>query len=512
MFQKRPKAEQTILLSIVSSLVSLLTALAEAQDDILVSIAGNAAITKFLFILASAELTGDADIAALRSDVLACLMILSEDNQELANKIVNANPQTYETLLVLRKEANGDGVLACGVLHNVFASLEDVNADDSTLVPTLSKALDSFQPGQVANGTGWSSPVEYQQLALEILASIGTSLNESAGESEAPKEAKAGAKDDEDMDDADGAPSDHEGADEGAEDDEDDEMDQDELEADMEMVTGADSEDEPPNIDDLPILKALLQTALPSIIRVASIAPTNDDDIKLQNHALSALNNITWSVSLLDFADAQNASIQRAWTPIGQKLWTEVVAPILASDTADVELATNVTSLAWAVARSLRGSSTPLKADEHRKFISLYQATKGAPSTQTDDPFQALGVKCIGVLGQLALSPSPIPLNREIGTFLVTLLAGLPSAPTADAVEALNQVFDIYGDEEFEYDKEVFWKDNFLKHLEGVLPKAKAMVKTIDKRTQTELRTRAEEAALNLSRFLAYKRKNKPQK
>ncbi|CAM1511508.1 Fc.00g090210.m01.CDS01 [Cosmosporella sp. VM-42] len=513
-FQKSPKAEQKVVLSIVSSLVSLLTALAEAQDDILLAIAGNATITNLLFLLSSHKLADHGDVVALRSDALACLMILCEDNPELAGKIVSKDPQTYESLLVLRKEVNSDGVLACGVLHNLFMSLQGqetaLDADDSYIIPTLSKALACFQPGQTTNGAGWSNPVECQQLALEILASIGSDLNASADGPEPPKDAeKAPKEDDEDMDDAD-ADADEVGEVEGEEEDEDDEMDQDEMEADMDMVTGADENDETPSLDDDPILKSLIQAALPELIRIATTSPTNDAALRLQALALSALNNIAWGVSLLDFEDSHNASIQRAWTPVGQELWAQVIAPILASDTADVNLASSVTSLAWAVARGLRGSSSPLKADEHRKFITLYQATKGTLPQNQEDPFQALGVKCIGVLGQLALSPCPTPLNREIGTFLITLLAALPNTPTADAVEALNQLFDIYGNEEFDYDKEVFWKDNFLKHMEEVVPKAKAMVKTIDKRAQGELRLRADEAVLNLNRFLAYKRKNKP--
>ena len=82
--------------------------------------------------------------------------------------------------------------------------------------------------------------------------------------------------------------------------------------------------------------------------------------------------------------------------------------------------------------------------------------------------------------------------------------------PAADAVEALNQLFDIYGDETKEWDKLVFWKDNFLQHLEEAAPRVKAMVKMVDKRKTTELRVRAEEANLNLSRFIQYKQKHRP--
>ncbi|KAK2675796.1 Armadillo-like helical [Fusarium oxysporum f. sp. vasinfectum] len=487
-FQKRSKPEQATILSIASSLISLLTALAEAQDDILEAISRNTTITRFLLLLTSDELASSPDIVSLRSDALACLMILCEDNEELSDKVVNSKEyRTYGTLLSLRKTANSDGVLACGVLHNLFSSLDGqdiaLGADNSLLIPTLSQALKTFEPGQMTDAVGWANPVEYQQLALEILASIGTTLNTSA-EAEPQKEEKPEVKDDEEMGDADEEISDGE---EGGEED-DDEMDDDELEADMEMVTGADRNEEDSNIDDLPILKTLIDNALPELIR----------------HALSALNNIAWSVSLIDFSDLHNAPIQNAWDPVGRALWTQVIAPILATDTADIDLATHVTSLAW-------GPNTPF-ADEHCRFIALYQATKGSPAAQNlEDPFQSLSVKCIGVLGQLALDPAPIDRNHDIGTFLITLLASLPETPTADAVEALNQVFDIYADESYSYDKEVFWNNNFLKHLDETVPKVRTMIKSIDKRANSELRLRADEAVLNLNRFLTYKRKNKPQ-
>ncbi|KAJ4270245.1 hypothetical protein NW762_001921 [Fusarium torreyae] len=512
-FQKRSQPEQAAILSIASSLISLLTALAEAQDEILEAISRNATITRLLFLLTSDELASNPEIVSLRSDALACLMILCEDNEQLSDKVVATKEhRTYGTLLSLRKTANGDGVLACGVLHNLFSSLEGqdiaLGADNSLLIPTLSQALKSFEPGQKSDAVGWANPIEYQQLALEILASIGTTLNTSA-EAGPQKEEKPEANDDEEMGDADGEASD--GEEEGPEED-DDEMDDDELEADMEMVTGADRNEEDSNIDDLPVLKTLIDNALPELIRIASLSPSDDISLRLQGHALSALNNIAWSVSLIDFSDAQNAPIQNAWDPVGRALWDQVIAPILDTDTADIDLATHVTSLAWGVARSLRGRPNTPFTDEHRRFIALYQATKGSPAAEnSEDPFQSLSVKCIGVLGQLALEPAPVERNRDIGTFLITLLAGLPDTPTADAVEALNQVFDVYADESYSYDKDVFWKNNFLKHLDETLPKARTMIKTIDKRASSELRLRGDEAVLNLNRFLTYKRKNKSQ-
>lgn len=533
-FVKLPKAEKGFISSIAASLVSLLMALAEAEDEILESISNNSIITSLLFSLITYTSQDDEDpISPIRGDAMASLMVLSEDNTNLA-KYITSTPNSiacYETLISLKDDVSGDGVLACTILHNIYASLLEVKnlspnidvADDSDLIPTLTKAMAGFVPGQgEANGSGWSSPSEFQQLALETIASIGTSLGVEMGGSAqlfTKKEFGSGAaavgkergdeNDDEDMDEAaSDAGDDIEGQDGDEDDDEDDEMNEDEIEADMDMVTGVDHGDD--NIDDLPTLKSLIQIAIPELIRLASLQPSDDLSLKIQGHALSALNNIAWSVSLIDFSDDSNNDILGAWTPIARALWQQVVSPILASDTADVDLATQVTSLAWAVTRALHGE-TPLQPNEHRKFVSLYQATKGAPALQDpEDPFQALGVKCVGVLGQLALNPAPTDLNREIGTFLVTLVAGLPETPAADAVEAFNQIFDIYGNEEYAYDAEVFWKSDFLKHLDGTVSKAKLMAKSVNKSQQPELRDRADEVVMNLTRFLSYKKKHKP--
>ncbi|KAL6883987.1 hypothetical protein HDV57DRAFT_516459 [Trichoderma longibrachiatum] len=526
-FAKLPKAEKGFISSIAASIVSLLTALAEASDEILEAICNNSIITNVLFTLISYTPQDEQDpIADIRGDAMACLMILSEDNADLAQKLTcTGSTACYEALVPLRNDVSGDGILACAILHNIYASLVGLKkvsprtdvADDSDLIPTLTKAIAAYVPGQdVANGSSWSSPSEYQQLALETLASIGTSLVSAMGgpQSSSRKDlGGAGAEKEEDAEDGD----DDENMDEVLSDkededdednDEDDDMDEADIEADMDMVTGADHGDD--NIDELPTLKALIQLALPELIRIATVQPSDDLALKMQGHALSALNNIAWSVSLFDLADDSNAGIKRAWTPVCRALWQQVISPTLASDTADVDLATQITSLAWAVARVLHGEA-PLQPNEHRKFISLYQATKGAPARlDPEDPFQALGVKCIGVLGQLALHPCPTDLNREVGTFLVTVIAGLPETPAADAVEAFNQLFDIYGNEEYPYDAEVFWKGGFLKHLDGAVAKAKALAKSINKSAQPELRHRADEVVMNLTRFLAYKKKHKP--
>lgn len=523
-----------------SSLVALVTALSEAQDEILEAIVGLESTVNLLALI----IAGPGSPSGVRLDALSCLLTLVEDNRQLAEFFVaDEEPKPFSALLNFQASQGAARVLACGILHNIYSVLEwfegspgNKDLSDASLVRTLSLALEDTKiEDDVPANSQWSKVTEVTQLALEILASIGTSLQESMTTSHTKVEGEWGGIDDNENDVKDDAMEDDaeqvENEDKGMDDSkagEDEDMDEDDIEdiqADMDMVTGVNDEDAqgggPSN--ELPTLRELVNTALPPIIRLANPGARNEDSAQVQSTALSTLNNVAWSVSCFDISKDENESIFKVWLPAGKSVWEGVVGPVLAANTADVELASQITSLAWAVSRTLPGGQMSLQGDEHKKFMSLYQAAKkldkkaqgganGDQETQEhdDDPFQGLGVKCIGVLGQLALGDAPVQLNREIGVFLITVLSSLPESPAADVVEALNQLFDIYGDEQRACDKEVFWNDNFLGHLQEVQPKVKALVKSIDKRSHQELRSRADEASLNLGRFIEYKKKNSP--
>lgn len=533
------KAQQRLLWDITGSLLTLLNLLALAREEILKAIIGNQTILRLLFRLASTDIAPQE----VFEEAISCLTTLSEDNLQLGQAMTNdQETHCYDVLLKLAIGTGPRAVLSCGVLHNVFSSLQWMDhspgkdgACDAILIPGLVRALEHVVSGSLATN-GSSNQTGIVQMALEILASIGTDFQDTLvkGNRPAPGAAKADEEwkgfDDEDAMDVDegsnaGADEDEAEEDEEEEGEDDDESITSEMEADMERVTGMD-DDQDSDLNDLPTLRELIRQAVPQLIRLSDIHVDSEESLAIQSHALSALNNVSWTISCLDFTGDNNANIFRAWYPAAKKIWRKTIAPILEADSADLSLATQVTSLAWAIARTLNGE-TPSDGVQHRKFISLYRASVGRVSqaaqgegssgeAQTDeDPFQGLGVKCIGVLGSLARDPAPLDVNREVGVFLMTLLSGDDAAhnkapPAADVIEALNQLFDMYGDEDVPCDREVFWKDGFLKHLEEFLPKWKATVKGIDKRAQGELRTRADEALLNLGRFVQYKKKHVP--
>ena len=422
-------------------------------------------------------------------------------------------------------------VAACGVLHNVFVTMQwfDYNtpmegASDAMLIPTLVKSMEStWVKSNDTNGhVSHSNPDQILQLALEITASIATSLQE-ALEHGSRNEKEFEGFDDSDLgneevgEDAMDADQDLREENDGG----NDEMNAEQIDADMDLVTGDGPEEDDSQSEEV-TLDRLVRGAAPKILSLAKRIQSPSEIGALQNPALAALNNIAWTVSSIDFSTGHLASLQQFWSSLAQRIWKEIITPVLASNTADIELASSITSLAWAVSRSVKGT-IKMEPEEHRKFIALYQASKSLNGSlehdrsngtkkgllESDDAFQGLGVKAIGVLGSLAINPAPVEINREIGVFLLTILAALPNTGAADAVEAMNRIFDIYADKTYTYDEPVFWGNGFYKHLEEVQPKARKMAKAIDKRMFGELRSRADEAVLNLGRFLKYKKAEK---
>ncbi|KAE8447655.1 hypothetical protein EG329_010461 [Mollisiaceae sp. DMI_Dod_QoI] len=523
---KQPKAQQQLVWNLATSIVSLISSLCETQEDVVEAVSRMPTLLDFLFGLLTLQPTPDG----LRDEVLSCMMALTEDNKPVAQQIVDSSDE-FKVLLRIKDSDSYESVAVCGILHNIFTAMQwfDHNTplegiSDAILIPVLTKCIDQVQASNDgSNGhSQHSSPDRVLQLALEIMASVATGLQEALEHGSRHEKEFEGFGDDPEKDGIEVIDADGEDHDEGGEEeDEDLEMNEDEIDADMALVTGdGPSEDE--SSGEEVTLDHLIRSATPKIIALARQTLSVSDDNTIKSYALAALNNIAWTVSSIDFATGHLESIKRSWVLSARSIWNDIISFVLASNTADVELASVITSLAWAVSRSVKGT-IKIENEEHRKFMALYQASKSmsiesqSNGTKTGgeddlDAFQGLGVKCIGVLGSLALDPSPIELNREIGVFLITLLSSLPDLPPANAIEALNQIFDIYADKSYQFDEPVFWGDNFYKHLEEIQPRAKKMSKTIDKRKFGELRARADEVVLNLGRFLAYKRKERAKK
>ncbi|EFX05894.1 armadillo repeat protein [Grosmannia clavigera kw1407] len=551
-FSKLTKAQQEFVWRITLSIIDLVGQLAEARSEILEAVTGNAAITRAFFALVCTS----AAPFEIHWAAVTCLARLCDDQRALSQAVVDDQVSgCYQSLLKLTEAGGPMAVAACSVLHSVFATLEWFDhspgrdgASDAILVPVLTKALEQQQQEPKDKAEDHSTEVLGQ--ALQVLAMMGTTLDTSLEKGNRDEVALLGgarkgalldegeelAGGDDDSEAGEGSDAEMmedeeegvltingkkrgkepktDGSDAGGESDE--EMDDADLDADMENVTGADEKDaEVSELGDLPTLRELIGTAVPQIMRVVKARPQDVDEaaLAIRLDALSALNNIAWTVSCIDLADEGNAGIRQAWGRAARQIWLEVVRPLVTGAiTVDLQVAAKVTGLAWALARVL-GGETPADAGEQERFMAMRDSLSGSSgesgeSVDGSDPFQSPSVMCIGVLGQMARDPAPVATNRKIGEYFLGVVEALPATPIADAVEALNQLFDIYGDEKAECDKAVFWPGKFLARLEADVAKIKAAAKTIDKRTASELRTRTDEAVLNLGRFVQYKKKH----
>ncbi|CRK40379.1 hypothetical protein BN1723_004807 [Verticillium longisporum] len=506
---KTGKAEQKVLWSLIESLLALLTALSEAQDDILEAIVALPATVTLLFLaLASADAPAPAPV---RLDALSCLLILTEDNRRLAELVVaDEDPKPFSALLGLQGtdplsktlKPPSDPELAALREKSVLPVIKDLQSADPKRRTAAAAAVANlvadtrcrklFLREQIVHiilnetltdaslesrAAGWDilrllAEEEEADFCVHLFRSDVLSAVEFAAkfvvETIKSKGAKTGKAEQKVLWSI--------------------------IESLLALLTAlSEAQDD--------ILEAIV--ALPATVTLLFLALASADaPAHVRLDALSCLLILTEDnrrLAELIVADEDPKPFSALLGLQGTHGAGQVLAcGVLHNDN--------------------RRLAELIVADEDPKPFSALlglQGTHGAGQVLAcgvlhNDPFQGLGVKCIGVLGQLALDPTPVALNREIGVFLITVVASLPDTPAADVVEALNQLFDIYGDEDAMCDVEVFWKDNFLAQLEGVQHKVKTMVKAINKRTNSELRTRADEVVLNLARFISYKKKNKP--
>ncbi|KAI9770524.1 MAG: hypothetical protein M1840_003114 [Geoglossum simile] len=528
-YSSLPKPRQRLTWELTGSLIGLLSSLSETNQELVDAISSLPSVPGFLFGLLS---FGGGPEEVTDSAIL-CMHALTEENDIIVKKILE-NSGWLTGLLKLRNDQSLQGIAACGIVHNISQELRSFDRgpdgehlSDFATLPALKLSLDKYGQYYVqANGNFPSDDPQLSRvdqalrLALEIVASIATAAQEDI--EDGPGGA-AGAIETEDMSEESGTENDACPALKLETDGETGGVGGD---SDMELVTG----DEPGNVDaggsiasgsHEAVISYLVGVIAPLLLPLAT-PPTSQtaEILPVYSRALSALNNISWAASSTMSPNAISPS-KEAWASYAQRIWKQAVSPILSSNTADVSLADSITSLAWALSRGA-GGKIDLADGEHRSFMALYQAAGGleasASAIQVNNNKRteeggidttSLGVKCIGVLGTLALCPSRINVNREIGVFLVTLLASLPKTPTNDAVEALNQLFDIYADKAFDYDELVFWDSGLLVHLEAVIPNVRKMAKAVDRRKEPELRERADEALTNLGRFVKYKKDEK---
>ncbi|KAF8941115.1 armadillo-type protein [Dissophora ornata] len=486
-----------------------------------------------------------------------CIYTLTDDNPD-CRVIFVKNPdyiKPFQTILSLNVNAEQElliKALACGIVINLRSIIAPKGSESGfsdihgAILPVLSGALnydlqkasaeaaaaaqvinaqkqelDLSKPNQPASTeeqtlAAIETRLQTLQLALELIANICTESVEGVEDEEDWKD-EANNDDemdaDEDEDDLDG---------DMKEEKKDDDLDENTM-REMEQLAAASAET-PMDLSGHPIINILTNTVFPALINLATPTPlsfpeqevptpaTAAPQITLQlatTHlrALEALNNF-----LLTMTDAvpgkwwykhRKADAEQCWT------WLFLQAGSVAGKGVQVgaeekgqemrgAILDAIVGCLWTLARGLN-ANVPL-ADFH------VPALMGTYSSTTSD---SMRVKTIGCLGVIARRQGAIDTNKVIGEFLINLLKNNPS--TEACVEALNAIYDIYADAEFDYDMPVFVEGKFNEELKGMIKMVRFMVRNIDRRKSKDLRNRADEAAMNLVEFVKYKEKERRQ-
>ncbi|KAJ2746308.1 hypothetical protein GGI20_001430 [Coemansia sp. BCRC 34301] len=400
------------------------------------------------------------------------------------------------------------------------------------------------------------SRISYVQLALELAANIFT--DEGAEDAELADEETSAASEDEDMadededndqdadDDAEGITREFDEECNGTDNDDDEDNEgpgNDGVDFDVDDMEDILAEEstiakEADDVVEQSILGVFIDTIVPSLQRLAkptmmstlatavgecALTTPSGDAAKaavsvvesfaaLHERALSCFNNVLLVIeeSLKAWFRKHGDCVDRWWVlliDIAQHLFSTAGSPGELSDT-DQRLRFAVLeptiSCMWTLARSAQGA-VPATQEQIEGLIHVCEL---APNSD-------LRVKAIGVLGNIACrKPGHVDENKRIGTYLLDnivcaqlLAAGASSDTNAvePIIEALDLIYDIYGDQAYDYDEPVFVRGDFLVKLRNCYLPMRKLVKTVDRRVKRELRDRGDLVVQNMRGFIDYK-------
>lgn len=248
-----------------------------------------------------------------------------------------------------------------------------------------------------------------------------------------------------------------------------------------------------------PLPNALLETVtvyLPEIFQHLSR--------DFSSRILIAWNNMLWLYLTLEINFFElNENYKNLW---------EFVNTV---DEKQLDLKLGKLSVTWALLKTIALQSEPAKWLSEFQLVnneafanSLIENYKKDMSDQDILPENSieLGQRYIGILSTYASFQHQIQINELIGKFILEQLCG-PKLPAELLIEFTNSLFEIYGDENFDYNKPVFVQCGFLKILEtNVVPHLKAQFKFVDRNKNSQLKDRCSECFNTLESFIHYKK------
>ncbi|GLD95004.1 hypothetical protein PINS_up003629 [Pythium insidiosum] len=148
----------------------------------------------------------------------------------------------------------------------------------------------------------------------------------------------------------------------------------------------------------------------------------------------------------------------------------------------------------WSVLRRAGAEKRPMPIAAEDAELLMHGALQSA---SVDTRLNTIGM--LGCVGQQSRDANE---NAVIGR---CLLSSLSDASLEVVTEALNAVFDVYGDEQFDA---AFAQLGFLPALESTAAAVKAKLRAEQRQLDRDLVAHVKETQLNLARFIKYKKKH----
>lgn len=214
------------------------------------------------------------------------------------------------------------------------------------------------------------------------------------------------------------------------------------------------------------------------------------------SRVLIAWNNMLWLYISIDFDFARIAA------PACDELWTKVSNGFI--NETDKSLITSKLGVMWALLKTFaKGNSeewfTKFRIDTDFELINkLIHTYKNEEDLDIKE-------RCCGVLACIAQHTSKLEVNSMIGKFLIGEMCNKAGSPKLLA-DITFLIFELYGDTDKFYNRPVFVELGFLDTLKSeVLPNLKSRFKLVDKNKDALLKERCTDSYNNLNSFIQYK-------
>ncbi|ANB15298.1 Syo1p [Sugiyamaella lignohabitans] len=238
----------------------------------------------------------------------------------------------------------------------------------------------------------------------------------------------------------------------------------------------------------------LNEKVVPLCVRYLSIP-------ELCSRSMAALNNVCWTLQ------SKIPMNNNEWKTHAEQLWSNLATETYLN-ASEVEIVIGCVGVLGAVATAFKGQ-VPVEINNHSLVSTISKMCIDLKPSTPEDEYLELATRVVVLFTVLGKVQSRHGVTSEVSAFFSEIIKTPLSTPAPLLFETINAIFDLFGDASYDYDEPVFVDANWVDKLKQALPQVRQAAKRIDRKKDPELRAIGDEAALNLTRFIDYKVKER---